>query len=534
MAVGGGSNERSLEQTPTWAVVVVCSAFVLISLIIEHTIHRVGTWLYRRHKNALYEALEKLKAELMLMGVISLLLTAGQSPISKICVPEEIAYTMLPCEKNVSGSSGSDNCSKQGKYPLVSLTGMTQLHIFIFTLAVLHMSFSILTIALARAKMRSWKAWEREIETLDYQFSHDPARFRFAHETPFVKRHMNFWSRTPILKWVICFFRQFFQSIRKVDYQTLRHGFIIAHLSDKEKFDFHKYIKRSMADDLKRVIGISTPMWVFVMIFLLINVHKWHAYLWLSFVPLIIVLIVGMKLQLIMSDMASEIEGSQIVVKGTPIVQPTNKLFWFDRPQLVLSLIHFTLFQNAFQLAFLLWIWWQFGFGSCFHDRFYGIIIRIVMGVVVQSVCSYVTLPLYALVTQMGSHMKKAKSQQQIANALKRWQQKAKKNQKIRRNSYSGLQRGSTTASHGSSPLYLLQRDDNTEDIEAPEISAGCYYSQYEESHVEMDALDNLQSTNKNPISNPVATSNLEIVACSQYPGQPSETVLITDNPGTK
>lgn len=107
---------------------------------------------------------------------------------------------------------------------------------------------------------------------------------------------------------------------------------------------------------------------------------------------------------------------------------------------------------------------------------------------------------------QMGSHMKKAKSQQQIADAWKRWQQKAKKNQKIRRNSYSGFQRGSTTASHGSSALYVLQTDDNTEDIETPEISAGCYYSQYEASHVETDALDNLQSTNKSPISNPVAT----------------------------
>jgi mlo protein len=58
-----------------------------------------------------------------------------------------------------------------------------------------------------------------------------------------------------------------------------------------------------------------------------------------------IVLIVGMKLQLIILEMASEIEGSQVVVKGTPVVQPTNKLFWFGRPQLVLSLIHFTLFQ---------------------------------------------------------------------------------------------------------------------------------------------------------------------------------------------
>jgi hypothetical protein len=37
MVVGGGGDERSLEKTPTWAVVVVCSAFVIISILIEHT-----------------------------------------------------------------------------------------------------------------------------------------------------------------------------------------------------------------------------------------------------------------------------------------------------------------------------------------------------------------------------------------------------------------------------------------------------------------------------------------------------------------
>lgn len=43
--------------------------------------------------------------------------------------------------------------------------------------------------------------------------------------------------------------------------------------------------------------------------------------------------------------MALEIQDRLYVVKGTPIVQPTNELFWFGRPQLVLFLIHFTLFQ---------------------------------------------------------------------------------------------------------------------------------------------------------------------------------------------
>ncbi|MFS7915032.1 hypothetical protein Hanom_Chr02g00160561 [Helianthus anomalus] len=33
------------------------------------------------------------------------------------------------------------------------------------------------------------------------------------------------------------------------------------------------------------------------------------------------------------------------VVKGTPLVQPANDLFWFNRPHLLLYLIHVVLFQ---------------------------------------------------------------------------------------------------------------------------------------------------------------------------------------------
>ncbi|GKU93518.1 hypothetical protein SLEP1_g7110 [Rubroshorea leprosula] len=39
---GGSSNGRSLGQTPTWAVAVVCFVLVLISIIIKHIIHLIG------------------------------------------------------------------------------------------------------------------------------------------------------------------------------------------------------------------------------------------------------------------------------------------------------------------------------------------------------------------------------------------------------------------------------------------------------------------------------------------------------------
>lgn len=40
MAGGGGG--RSLEQTPTWAVAVVCFVLVAVSIVIEHIIHLIG------------------------------------------------------------------------------------------------------------------------------------------------------------------------------------------------------------------------------------------------------------------------------------------------------------------------------------------------------------------------------------------------------------------------------------------------------------------------------------------------------------
>ncbi|XP_047260234.1 MLO-like protein 2 [Capsicum annuum] len=123
MAGGGGG--RSLEQTPTWAVAVVCFVLVAISIVIEHIIHLIGKWLKSKNKNALFEALEKVKAELMLLGFISLLLTVGQSPISNICVSEKIGNSWHPCSKQKEeeltkdGEDISENSSEQHRRRLL-------------------------------------------------------------------------------------------------------------------------------------------------------------------------------------------------------------------------------------------------------------------------------------------------------------------------------------------------------------------------------------------------------------------------------
>ncbi|XP_057781779.1 MLO-like protein 6 [Salvia miltiorrhiza] len=485
-----GASGRSLEQTPTWAVAVVCFALVAVSIVIEHIIHLIGKWLKSKNKRALFESLEKIKSELMLLGFISLLLTVGQSPISNICISKSAGATWHPCSKSeeakkdappaaaeddgedrrrrllwleggarrILAGGGTDKCADKGKVPFVSSDGIHQLHIFIFVLAVFHVLYCILTMALGRAKMRSWKAWEKETTTEEYQFAHDPERYRFARETSFGRRHLSFWTKTPILIWIVSFFRQFVRSVPKVDYLTLRHGFITAHLAPQShgQFDFQKYINRSLEEDFKVVVGISPPIWFLAVLFLLFNTHGWYSYLWLPFIPLIVILLVGTKLQVIITKMGLRIQERGEVVKGVPVVQPGDDLFWFNRPRLVLYLINFVLFQNAFQLAFFAWSWYEFGLKSCFHEHVEDIVIRISMGILIQILCSYVTLPLYALVTQMGSSMKPTIFNERVATALRNWHHTAKKHIKQSRHS-TPMSSRPATPSHHTSPIHLLR-----------------------------------------------------------------------------
>ncbi|XP_062092898.1 MLO-like protein 12 [Humulus lupulus] len=506
-------NERSLEETPTWAVAVVVFALIVISIIIEHVIHLIGAWLKSKHKRALYEALEKIKAELMLLGFISLLLTVFQGPISDICIPRIVAKTWHPCskqnnkkdksDKDSSGSKGKDYCSANGKVALVSKYGIHQLHIFIFVLALFHVIYCITTLALGRTKMRKWKVWEDETKKLEYIYNNDPERFRFTRDTSFGRRHLNFWSQSPISLWIVCFFRQFFGSVTKVDYMTLRHGFVMAHLAPESetRFDFQKYISRSLEEDFVVVVGITPLIWFVAVLFLLSNTNGIYSYLWLPFLPLIIILLVGTKLQEIITMMGLRIQERGDVVKGAPLVQPGDELFWFGRPKFMLFLIHFVLFQNAFQLAFFAWSTYEFGINTCFHEKNEDIIIRVSMGILIHVLCSYVTLPLYALVTQMGSTMRPTIFNDRVAAALKNWHLSAKKNKKQNRHSETNSPFSSrpATPTYGMSPVHLLQNYRST--VEG-------YYGSPRMSNVENDYYE--REGTPSPNNGPTAASETQ------------------------
>ncbi|CAN1145543.1 MLO-like protein 3 [Linum perenne] len=353
MAGGGGDGYRSLEHTPTWALATVCFVFIALSLLIEHLIHLVS---HKHKKNSLVEAVEKLKSVMIVLGFMSLILTVTQKLIAKICIPNAAAATMLPCRKGqpeTEEQEEDDYCAHKGKTALITEAGLNQLSIFLFVMAATQIVYSVLTMALGRAKMRRWKAWERETQTVEYEAANDPNRFRYARQTTFARRHMNC-TTTVLHLW-------------------------IAHLSNNNSFNFQKYIEKSLDEDFKAVVGISPVMWFLVVIFMLADIRGWHIYLWVSFLPLMIVLVVGTKLEVVVANMGLKLNDRNTVIKGAPLVQPNDDYFWFNHPKFVLTLLHYTLFVNSFELAFFVWATWQFGIKSCYHETLEILVTRMVL-----------------------------------------------------------------------------------------------------------------------------------------------------------
>ncbi|KAF0890253.1 hypothetical protein E2562_002670 [Oryza meyeriana var. granulata] len=380
------ATEATIEDTPTWIIAAVCSVMVLISFAFERSLHYLGKALERR-RETLYEALLKLKEELMLLGFISLLLVVFQDLIQRICINESLMGHWLPCRSDGKASTtteehysvaastaiifgagarrllgegtASGHCSSKGKVPLLSLHAIEQIHIFIFVLAITHVVLSVVTVLLGLLQMRRWRHWEKAINAdgdCGPKMVNRVQQFKFIQD-----RYKGFDKVTMVIVWMRSFFKQFYGSVTKDDYTAMRLGFVM------------------------------------------------------------LLLLIGTKLEHIITQLAYEVATKHTAVEGDIAVNPSDKFFWFHSPRLVLIFIHFILFENAFEFAYFIWTLATFGFNSCIMDRLPYRVSRIVICVVVQVLCSYSTLPLYAIVSHMGSSFKSAVFSDDVADNLRYW-----------------------------------------------------------------------------------------------------------------
>ncbi|KAL5704072.1 MLO-like protein 4 [Ranunculus cassubicifolius] len=422
---------RSLAETPTWSVASVTTVMVFVCLFAERSIYRFGKWLKKTRRKALFASLEKIKEELMLLGLISLLLGQCAKWISSICIDSSLFnqkfyscseedFGIVPIEHALSDSpelSDSNHTAAVahtvlnqcgvGREPFVSQEGLEQLHRFLFVLAITHVMYSCVAVGLAMIRIYSWRKWE-SLATVTAEENLQARKNKvMRRQTTFVFHHTSHpWSRNRVLIWMLCFLQQFRSSIEKSDYMALRLGFITKHRLPLS-YNFHKYMVRSMEDEFNVIVGISWPLWGYAVLCIFINIHGLNIYFWLSFIPVILIMLVGTKLHHVVSLLALQIREATGPSDASQ-VKPCDDLFWFGKPDMLLWLIQFISFQNAFEMATFIWSLWGLKQHSCFMKNHAMVIVRLTSGVLVQFWCSYSTVPLNIIITQMGSKCKKA------------------------------------------------------------------------------------------------------------------------------
>ncbi|XP_010240622.1 MLO-like protein 14 isoform X2 [Brachypodium distachyon] len=433
--------------------------------------------------------MEKMKEEMMLLGFISLLLAATSRIISGICIDSKYYNSKFsPCTKeeveesmsaehtlaegilhhslrrNLKAQYHHVQACPEGYESFVSHEGLEQLHRFIFVMAVTHVTYSCLTMLLAILKVHTWRKWEDEAFRDNHEsFSQIAYVSATRRQPPALTKSYSFrfWSQNNAVMWVFCFIAQFGQSVVRADYLILRKGFIMNH-NLPPTYDFHNYMIRSMEEEFEKIVGVSGVLWGFVVAFMLFNVDGSNLYFWIAILPVTLVLLVGAKLQHVIATLTSE--GARMTSFG-PRIKPRDDLFWFKKPKFLLWLIHFVLFQNAFELASFFWFWWQFGYDSCFIKNHLLVYCRLVLGFAGQFLCSYSTLPVYALVTQMGSKYKAALIPNRIRETMHGWGKAARKRRRKRRGDDSTIRTETSTV---CSLDYEDEDDDDDHDHATP------------------------------------------------------------------
>ncbi|CAL4985497.1 unnamed protein product [Urochloa decumbens] len=435
---------RSLAETPTWSVATVTTLMVAACFLVERSLSRFAKWLRKTKRKAMLAALEKIREELMLLGVISLLLSQTSRFISEICVPsslftsrfymcsesdyedllQSMAANQTALAKTMFGGQSMHVCS-EGHEPFVSYEGLEQLHRFLFILGITHVLYCFVTVVLSMIKIYSWRKWETLAGPIYAEEMKSRRTKVMRRQSTFVFHHASHpWSKNKILIWMLCFLRQFKGSIKRSDYLALRLGFVTYHKLP-HSYDFHKYMVRSMEDDYNGTIGISWPLWAYAIVCILVNVHGINIYFWLSFLPVILVLLVGTELQHVVAQLALEVAEATAPYVGTQL-KLRDDLFWFGKPRVLWWLIQFISFQNAFELATFLWSLWELSAQTCFMKHYYMIVIRLISGLLVQFWCSYSTLPLNVIISQMGSKFKKSLVSENVRESLHSWCKRVK------------------------------------------------------------------------------------------------------------
>eukprot|EP00892_Ulva_mutabilis_P008977 jgi/Ulvmu1/6451/UM003_0081.1 len=316
-----GEDGSGSFEVATWRVVTLFLVIVAVDTAWEFLDEFVTHRLQTRMHVGLMHAWEQLKFETMALGLISLLLVVGEEQLLRICInspdkgkdsyghdtaaedaqydhagaPVE-AYDALHDDghhrRRLMGSGGGDSCP-DGEEPLWESELIHKAHILIFLIAVCHIAYAMVSIALSMASMRRWHKFEQRVnggELLPLPLGglqkHGESSFVFG------------------LRQCL---RQFTHSLDVATYSALRALFV-GRVNVGPDFNFAAMIQEYLTEEFARVVRFDIVMWGIAILWMTFPDGSYGGF-WMTGFFLLLSVVAGTKLTVVAMHLARHAYG---------------------------------------------------------------------------------------------------------------------------------------------------------------------------------------------------------------------------------
>ncbi|GFR52590.1 hypothetical protein Agub_g15184, partial [Astrephomene gubernaculifera] len=278
-----------------WRLALLLIGFATVTVILERSFEGLHKLLKSRH--GLSTALSHVKNELLFVGSISLLLSAFQNDLAKICIPKNLgeaylspvdhARRLLATGRQLLAGGNVNYCgdSKESLWP-VSL--QHDAHIFIFVVACTHIVYGTITVYTTLFRVKTWRKWELEAQAQRREYG-DVNVMQ-------VSAKWLYWNvgSNPVAHWLLMFVRQWHISVDQTLYHNARLVFI-EKMRLSYDFDFHALVVRSLEMELMRTLRPEWHMWLIAVVWYAVPPPAYISF-WMYGIALVVLLAIGSKL----------------------------------------------------------------------------------------------------------------------------------------------------------------------------------------------------------------------------------------------
>jgi hypothetical protein len=325
-------------------------------------------------------------------------------------------------------------CKGCNEVYFIDLKALHEAHTMIFVIAVIHITYSCVVMAISSSRMEKWTHWENLGRDSDGQVLSKEATMKALKQLRMPNDH----GENHYKQFCCACGEQFYIGVDSFTFIALRKYYIAKH--DLEPgFEFHGFLKKGIHHDFAEMLGLR--WWMYLLLVAQVTLEGFGVgnlgiFNWIG---LLVVFSAGAKLQAVCSGLALAIhnkydadgdgemdyeELQALQAADDETFDDVEAKFWFNKPELLLTMIQYAMWQNSQTLSIALYYFAHIGPDSCYAQQRSTIVVIIqfffaFLGLFLNSM---ITVPTYSLVTHMGSASNKMAQLQmhRITNQLKK------------------------------------------------------------------------------------------------------------------